>query len=305
LEPTIIFTKKVAIFSALAIYVTECFLIWRQSRARTLAQGHEDAANKRSRSWQTNSALLLYLVSVESVALDAVPWLWHLVEAYQIQYLPSFGSEFWKSSLFLLACGLIWMAIDSALSLLRMWFYKGESSADARPVWRWSNVWIDAVNGKPVPAVLLLFCFNTVLFKALGGRLGGNWYFALTMVEINVPFVLYPIYFQSRIQQVSQLEDGELRLSIEGTASEIKFPLKNIHIITGPLEGLEKGVQLIGWPRKNSICVHEALLSSLSNDEITGLVASRLGNWKRCVSLITYGFSMVGSTLPLSEKIYC
>jgi len=177
--------------------------------------------------------------------------------------------------------------------LLRMWLYKGESSADARPVWKWSNVWTDATNGKPVPAVLLLFCFNTLLFKALGMRLGGNLYFALTMLEINVPFILYPIYLQSRIQRVSQLELGELRLSIEGTASKVKFPLKNIHIITGPLGNLEKGVQLMGWPKKNSVCIHEALLSSLSNDEVTALVASRLGDWKRCVSLITYGFSII------------
>lgn len=235
------------------------------------------------------------------MAFDAVPWLWHMVEAYQTQYLPSLGSEFWRSSLFLLACGLIYMAFDGALSLLRRWIFKGESSVDARPVWKLSHVWKDATNGRPVPAVLLLFCFNTLLFKVLGGKLGGTLYFALTMLEITGPFILYPIYLQSRIQRVSPLEPEELKFSIEGAASEIKFPLKSIYIIKGPLEGLEKGVQLFGWPKKNSIGIHEALISSLSNDEITGLVASRLGDWKRCVSLITYSFSVVGGTFFLRE----
>lgn len=151
---------------------------------------------------------------------------------------------------------------------------------------------LDVMRGRPVPAAVLLFAAS-VLFKALGWKIQGNFPFFVFMAQIISPTVLYPLILTSRLHNLAPLEPGYLRDAITESAAEINFPLKDINVLTGPLESLEKGVQLLNWPVKTKIAVHEALLECFTIDEILGFLASRFGDWKLRVSVINNVFSMV------------
>lgn len=230
------------------------------------------------------------------MALDAVPWLWRVVGSYQTKYLPSLGSEFWRSSLFLFACGLIYMAFERLVSFIKPWWLMDSPTLESRSTRRWDQVISDITKGKPMPAVLMTFCFDILLFKAVSWKMQGTPFFFLTMAQINSVVILYPIYLQYRIGQQSPMEPGTLKDAIEESAAEIKFPLKSINVTTGPLESLDQGVQVLGWPRKSKIAIHESILDNFNDQEIMGFLLSRFGDWKACISLISFTFSMVNST---------
>ncbi|CZR53818.1 uncharacterized protein PAC_03700 [Phialocephala subalpina] len=299
-EPSVIFTKNVALYSAFAIFALKCYINWRQLQVLARSSSLADSTTKGARAWQSSKETVMgktvksfwiFVATINFLCYDGVTQLWTMVETYQTRYMPALDSEFWRSSLFLLVCFLVYQAFDALLSVLGRITFKEYAALPSD--WKWNELILDVMKGRPIPAVLLLFAVNVLTFKAFGWKIQGNFPFFVFMAQAISPIVLYPLILRSRLHNLASLEPGSLRDAITESAAEIKFPLKDTNVLTGPLESLEQGVQLLDWPFKTNVAVHEVLLERFTIEEILGLLASRFGNWKLRISLINNTFSMI------------
>ncbi|KAE9372220.1 hypothetical protein N431DRAFT_408305 [Stipitochalara longipes BDJ] len=317
-DESVIFTRKVAVWAAFAIFALESCINFRQARLQdcqreqTAAAGdwnngvlHRPQDVQRARTqviFRTMTAghfLLLVLLVVQT---NAAPGLWVLVGDFQAAFLPSFTNELWRSCLFLFVCLFIYLALNLPNYIFRSMILNEDVTAHftARCQSTWSLH--DLAGDNVMPTVLLFVTISVLLYQVFGVQFNRSYVPVFAASQLVFCFV-YPIVSQPKKNQLSLLEPGSLNDEIHQLAVRAKLKLSNICISTGPLpKDIEEGVRTLGWPRMKHLSIHESIFEQCSDDEIKALTAQKLGGWLYGNSIrafvvsnitITHVFSMV------------
>ena len=127
--------------------------------------------------------------------------------------------------------------------------------------------------------VVVLVAAGAIYYKIFDKKLDGSFVFWGVGFQIAYT-ILQPLLSQPSGKNLSSMEAGETRDAIHELATMAGFPVKQIYVAEGALDGVQTGVQAWGWPRKSYITVHKEILEQYTTNDITALLAQELGAWK-------------------------
>ncbi|MFN8278365.1 MAG: M48 family metallopeptidase [Chitinophagales bacterium] len=87
--------------------------------------------------------------------------------------------------------------------------------------------------------------------------------------------VLLPIF-----NKLTPLEEGPVRQAIEAYAQKVTFPLQKILVMDGSTRSSKANAFFSGLGRQKSIVLYDTLLTTLSTNEITAVLAHEVGHYK-------------------------
>ena len=143
------------------------------------------------------------------------------------------------------------------------------------------------------------------------------WLYAWALVTA---FSIFMNMFYSKLivplfNKQSPLEDGDLKIAIEGFAKKIGFKLDNIFVIDGSKRSTKANAYFSGFGSQKRITLYDTLIKDLTTDEIVAVLAHEVGHYKKkhivynlVLSILLTGLTLyilslfVGSTL-LSQAL--
>lgn len=113
---------------------------------------------------------------------------------------------------------------------------------------------------------------------------GGPYFFiyvGLMIVAFNLILMwLYPNFIAPLFNKFEELEENDLRKSINELAGSINFPLKKIYKMDGSKRSAHSNAYFFGFGSNKRIVLFDTLIEQLNNEEITAVLAHELGHWK-------------------------
>ena len=126
----------------------------------------------------------------------------------------------------------------------------------------------------PLLAVLFLFIDKSGSFWWLYAFL----FFAGFQLVITL---LYPLVIAPLFNKFTELEDGPLKMKLYGLAEKTSFKAKGIFIMDGSKRSSHSNAYFTGFGRSRRIVLFDTLISTLSEDEIEGVLAHEIGHFKK------------------------
>lgn len=125
-----------------------------------------------------------------------------------------------------------------------------------------------------------LLALLTFLFGLLGDKF---WLAAWAVVAAFSIFfaMFYTSFLLPIFNQLTPLESGTLRESIEKYAAKVSFPLTNIFVMDGSKRSAKANAFFSGLGSKKNIVLYDTLIKDLSTEEITAVLAHEVGHYKR------------------------
>lgn len=125
-----------------------------------------------------------------------------------------------------------------------------------------------------------LLALLAFLFHLLGS------YFWLAAWGVVAAFSIFMAMFYTSIllpifNKLTPLQDGELRNSIEQYASKVQFSLTNVLVMDGSKRSAKANAFFSGLGSKKSIVLYDTLVSDMTTEEITAVLAHEVGHYKR------------------------
>lgn len=149
---------------------------------------------------------------------------------------------------------------------------------------------------RTTPKTFVLGLLKGLLLSAI---LGGILLSALTYVYYLTPqnfwwiawaimsaFTLFFATFYTSLlvpifNKLTPLEDCTLRQSIEKYAKKVNFPLTNIMVIDGSKRSSKANAYFSGLGNKKSIVLFDTLMKDNTDEEITAILAHKVGHYKK------------------------
>jgi STE24 endopeptidase len=308
-------TKNIAAWASFAIFALESLINFRQARLQDRQrqqtssikgdwvngslQRPEDLQQARLKVvFRTMTAGHFMLLVLLFVKMDVGPWLWTLSGDFQTAFLPSFTNEFWRSCFFLLSCLFIYLTLNLPNFIFRSIIMKDDVKADLAV--RWKSTWSlhDLARDNVMPTVLLLITVSVLVYQACGFKF--NQFYVLLFAAAQLIFcITYPLATQPNKKQLSLLDTGTLHDEIHELALGAELKLKKIYISTGPPpKDFEAGVQTFGWPRIKHLSIHETVIETCTEEDITALTAQKFGCWKHRKNIQAFIISNVRCLPP-------
>jgi STE24 endopeptidase len=140
--------------------------------------------------------------------------------------------------------------------------------------------------GIPVLGLITWFYYKT----------GKNfWLYAWGLITVFSVFMnlFYSELIVPLFNKQTPLEDGSLRIAIEGFADKTGFKLRNIYIIDGSKRSTKANAYFSGFGPKKRIVLYDTLQKELSEEEIVAVLAHEIGHYKKKHVLLTLLFSVM------------
>ena len=331
-EDSVIFTKRVAVWGASAIFALEFLISIRQARlnnrqAREIASQVDGSAQKLQDiklakvklSFRNAIAASFMFLVILFIQFDLAPWLWASVGNFQTKFLPSFTNEFWRSGLFVIACVFIYSGLNLWTLTFRWMILKEDIDRTFASRWNSTLRLHEAARGNAMSTALLFMTVVVLCSQASGLKLADHY----VLFAAQVSFVVgYPIAIRPRQKHLSLMEPGTLKDSLTDLSLTFcrtfaqknnlkpkqtpKLKLENIYISDGPMpKDIEDGVQTFGWwPRTKSLVLHRSVLEQCTTQEIMALTANQLGCWTFANNLRVFCIAQVSLLIedPFSSE---
>lgn len=125
-----------------------------------------------------------------------------------------------------------------------------------------------------------LLALLAFLFHLIGA------YFWLAAWAVVAAFSIFMAMFYTSwllplFNKLTPLQDGELRQSIEQYASKVQFPLTNVFVMDGSKRSAKANAFFSGLGSKKNIVLYDTLISDMTTEEITAVLAHEVGHYKR------------------------
>lgn len=301
--------ESFAIYFAIALLGLETFICVRQWRLRTAfltATGNNyptrsdklkgtAAYNLVHCMWSLGRVFYIY-------TFKGIPFLWNLAGKFQVAYLPAISpraNDFLQNLIFVLACGVAYLLLHAPDYSGQMLMKNENAIKNLRQRWTIKNFFKDISTGHTVYPVMILCLVEILAIKTFSARV--TRILQLSAMVLQIIFVIfYPMLSQPKERDLVQLEDETLVASIIEIAETAKMKkLKGIYVSEGPLDDVEQGVQVFGWPRKNNIVIHRSILNEFTPEDVKALVTRALGGWQKNISFASFFCSNVSTHLHL------
>lgn len=301
--------KQGAVWAALGIFAVEALINFRQARLNdrhrqetSKGDWNNDGAVQNPEDFRRARLILHFRTTTASHSMlmvllfamfDVAPRLWALMGNIQTLLPPFFGSEFWRSCLFLLSCCAIYLAVHAPnfawLSVILKENVWAEFVAQFKSTWKLHELAGDNV----IPSVLLVITASILIYQAIGIQFTRSYVLLFGASQLTFG-IFYPILNQPKKKYLSLLESGNLKDEIDKLALSAKVKLRNIYIGTGPLpKDFEDGVQTFGWPLHKHLSIHESVIEECTTEDIKALTAQQFGCWKAFNNMRASFFSHV------------
>ena len=122
-------------------------------------------------------------------------------------------------------------------------------------------------------------------------------------IVISVFTLIMNMFYTSLIlplfNQLTPLEDGELKEEIEKFSKSINFPLDNIFVIDGSKRSAKSNAFFSGIGKKKKIVLYDTLIKNHSKEELVAVLAHEVGHFKKkhiitgyLLSILQTGFTL-------------
>ena len=139
------------------------------------------------------------------------------------------------------------------------------------------------------------FVKGTVLTVVLGGALlaGILWFFGrmgdaawLWCWGFTAAFVLVaqwaaPAWIMPLFLKFERMPDGELRSKIDGYASRVGFPLKDLFVVDGSRRSTKSNAFFTGIGKNKRVALFDTLMEQHPTEEVVAIVAHEVGHQKK------------------------
>lgn len=103
---------------------------------------------------------------------------------------------------------------------------------------------------------------------------------ALWMILTLIPMSIAPLF-----DFYTPMAPGDLRLKIENLAIELKFPLKQVHVIDDSALFAYNSIFFYGSPQAQHVVMYKKFLSHYQENEILAFLAHEIGHWQNSHSI--------------------
>ncbi len=112
----------------------------------------------------------------------------------------------------------------------------------------------------------------------------GSWFWFFSWIIFASFSVFMMLFYSSLIVPIfnkqNPLEEGELRLAIEGFAKQVNFSVNNIFVIDASKRSAKTNAYFSGWGSKKRIVLYDTLIEKHSTEEIVAILAHEIGHYK-------------------------
>jgi len=128
--------------------------------------------------------------------------------------------------------------------------------------------------GAPVFSAILWF------FEQTGPMAWFYCWGALTVIQVFLMFIA-PVVIMPIFNKFVPLEDGELKLAIEGYAKKQQFKMKGVFSMDGSKRSTKSNAFFTGFGRFRRIVLFDTLISKHTTEELVSILAHEMGHYKK------------------------
>jgi STE24 endopeptidase len=157
----------------------------------------------------------------------------------------------------------------------------------------------DLIKGLLLSALLTFpLLWVLFLFMDAAGSLWWLWAFLFTAAFQLFVTLLYPLVIAPLFNKFSPLEEGSLKEKIVRLADLLSFKTKGIFIMDGSKRSRHSNAYFTGLGKVKRIVLFDTLIKSLTEDQITAVLAHEIGHEKKKhlqrMLLVSFSFLLAG-----------
>lgn len=137
------------------------------------------------------------------------------------------------------------------------------------------------------------------------------WLYFWAFISVFMLFInmFYTSIIVPLFNNLSPLEDGELRSAIEEYSKQVDFPLTNIYVIDGSKRSSKANAYFSGLGPKKKIVLFDTLIKNHTTEELVAVLAHEVGHYKKkhilggfALSIVQTGFMLFILSLFVQSK---
>lgn len=115
--------------------------------------------------------------------------------------------------------------------------------------------------------------------------LTGSWFWLIAWGIVTAFSLFISMFYTSVLvpifNELTPLEDGELRTALETYAGKVDFPLKNVMVMNGSKRSTKSNAYFSGLGSRKTIVLFDTLIENHSVEELVAVIAHEVGHYKR------------------------
>ena len=133
-------------------------------------------------------------------------------------------------------------------------------------------------------------------FLAIIQKTGNSFFYYLFLFSVAVQvsaITIYPILILPLFNKLSPLQEGPLKMGVEGLAKRLEFPLKELYVIDGSKRSAHSNAYFYGLPWKKHIVIYDTLIEKSETEEVVAVLSHELGHWSLSHTTKLFGIAQV------------
>lgn len=223
---------------------------------------------------------------------DVLPKLWAITGVWLARYVPAnYAGEIVHTLIFFFTFNIITTVLNLPISYYSTFVLEEKFGFNKQTLKLWV---MDMIKGQALMVVLgapLLSGFLAIIQKT-----GNSFFYYLWLFSIGVQvfaITIYPIAILPLFNKLSPLEEGPLKVGVEGLAKRLKFPLKELHVIDGSKRSAHSNAYFYGLPWKKHIVIYDTLIEKSETEEVVAVLSHELGHWSLGHTTKLFGIAQV------------
>ncbi|KAL8874477.1 MAG: hypothetical protein Q9174_000170 [Haloplaca sp. 1 TL-2023] len=224
------------------------------------------------------SGLYSQVQNFGTIYYDVLPQLWDLTGIWLYRYAPNgYTGEIMHTLIFFFTYNFITTIINLPVSYYSTFVLEEKFGFNKSTVKLWV---VDLLKGQALGLALGAPLLSA--FLAIIQRTGNGFFYYLFLFGIAVQLfaiTIYPIAILPLFNKLSPLEDGALKVGVEGLAKRLDFPLTNLFVIDGSRRSAHSNAYFYGLPWKKHIVIYDTLIEKSETEEVVAVLSHELGHW--------------------------
>lgn len=213
------------------------------------------------------------------------------------------NEEVWNGCKFMVALVLISMVLDQPFSLYHTFVLEERFGFNKTTMATYIK---DMVKGQMLTIVIGAPVFSVIIYtlQVMGDNAWLYCWVIMTSVSLLLQF-LAPVLILPLFNELTPLEDGEIKSQLERYANEQSFTFSGVFVMDGSTRSTHSNAFFTGFGRFKRICLYDTLVDKSSTEEILAILGHEIGHYKRRHIWYTTGFNILqqGAILYMMQQI--
>ncbi|MCJ1292003.1 hypothetical protein MMC34_003553 [Xylographa carneopallida] len=221
---------------------------------------------------------------------DVLPKLWALTGIWLARCAPAqYTGEIMHTLIFFFTFNVITTVLNLPASYYSTFVLEEKFGFNKQTLKLWVT---DMIKGQALMVVFgvpLLSAFLAIVQKTGNGFFYYLWLFGIGVQVFMI--TIYPIAILPLFNKLSPLEEGPLKIGVEGLAKRLEFPLKELYVIDGSKRSAHSNAYFYGLPWKKHIVIYDTLIEKSETEEVVAVLSHELGHWSLSHTTKLFGIS--------------